>query len=217
MLRLICGYAQKSERSLEEKLSIYDELKGEWDKHSVGDLVMSLGNHSGHVGRYIDGFDGVHGENCIGQKKLEGRILLEICLEKKLCVSNAWFKREEKRKVTFRMGENETEIDFVLIKEEYCHFIQNVTVISVEFQHALVIADIDKRKIRKVVRKTCAERRKITLLKDVKIRKRFEEELTELVNVVAPNLWEHFKDEVLKACDEVCGKRGRRSKGDIWC
>ena len=35
-----------------------------------------------------------------------------------------------------------------------------------EFQHALVIADIDKRKIRKVVRKTCAERRKITLLRE---------------------------------------------------
>ena len=34
-----------------------------------------------------------------------------------------------------------------------------------EFQHALVIADIDKMKIRKVDRKTCAERRKITLLK----------------------------------------------------
>ena len=44
-----------------------------------------------------------------------------------------------------------------------------------EFQHALVIADIDKRKIRKVERKTCAERRKITLLKDVKIKKGIEE------------------------------------------
>ena len=30
-------------------------------------------------------------------------------------MTNTWFKREEKRKVTFRMGENETEIDFVLI------------------------------------------------------------------------------------------------------
>ena len=27
--------------------------------------------------------------------------------------------RERKRKVTFRMGENETEIDFVLIKKEH--------------------------------------------------------------------------------------------------
>ena len=35
------------------------------------------------------------------------------------------------------------------------------------FHNALVIADIDKKKINKVVRKTCAEIRKITLLKDV--------------------------------------------------
>ena len=86
-----------------------------------------------------------------------------------------------------------------------------------EHQHALVIADIDKRKIRKVVRKTCAQRRKITLQKDVKIRKRFKEKVTKLVDVGVPNLWEHFKDGVLKACDEVCGKkRGRRNKGDTW-
>ena len=79
--------------------------------------------------------------------------------------------------------------------------------IHAEFQHALVTTDIDKRKILKAVRKTCAERRKITLLKDVKIWKRFEEKVTELVDVGMPNLWGHFHDGVLKACDEVCGKK----------
>ena len=79
-----------------------------------------------------------------------------------------------------------------------------------------MIADIDK-KIRKAVRKIFGERRKISLLKDVKIRKRFKEKVTELVDAGAPNLWGHFKDAVLKACDEVCEKkRGRRSKGDTW-
>ena len=34
-------------------------------------------------------------------------------------MSNTWFKRDEKRKVIFRMGQNETEIDFVLIKKEH--------------------------------------------------------------------------------------------------
>ena len=47
---------------------------------------------------------------------------------------------------------------------------QNVKPIHVEFQHALVIADIDKKKIRNVVRK-------ISLLKDLKIRKRFKEKV----------------------------------------
>ena len=52
----------------------------------------------------------------VGQRNLDGSMLSEFCLEKALCVSNTWSKREEKRKVAFRMDENETEIDFVLIK-----------------------------------------------------------------------------------------------------
>ena len=33
-------------------------------------------------------------------------MLLEGCLEKEICGSNKWCKREEKRKLTFGMGEN---------------------------------------------------------------------------------------------------------------
>ena len=43
-------------------------------------------------------------------------MLLEFCIENE-CVSITWFNREEKRKVTFTLGENETEIDFVLIRK----------------------------------------------------------------------------------------------------
>ena len=100
----------------------------------------------------------MHGGYGVGQRNLEGRMLLEFCLEKELYVSNTWFKREENRKVTFRMGENETEIDFVMIEKEHQRFMQNVKAIPGECQHALVIGDIEKRKIRNVVRKTCAER-----------------------------------------------------------
>ena len=68
--------------------------------------------------------------------------------------------RLRERKVTFRMGENEKEIDFVLIKKEHRHSIQNAKAIHGEFQHALMVADIDKKKIRNVIRKTFTERRK---------------------------------------------------------
>ena len=64
-------------------------------------------------------YNGVYGGYGVGQRNSEGRMLLECCLENELCVSNIWSKREEKRKVTFRMGENETEIDFVLINKEH--------------------------------------------------------------------------------------------------
>ena len=87
---------------------------------------MCLGDFNGHIGRHIDGFARVHGGYGVCQRNLEVRMLLEFCLEKEICVSNTWFKREEKRKVIFRMGENETEIDLVLIKKELQPFIQNV-------------------------------------------------------------------------------------------
>ena len=38
----------------------------------------------------------------VGHRNVEGRMLLEFCLHKELCVSNTWLKRKEKRKVTFR-------------------------------------------------------------------------------------------------------------------
>ena len=47
-----------------------------------------------------------------------------------------------------------------------------------EFQHALLVADVDNEKIRNVVRKTCIERRKICLLKDVKIKKMIFRKIT---------------------------------------
>ena len=71
-----------------------------------------------------------------------------------------------------------------------------------------MIADIDKKKIRKVVKET--EK------KDVKIRNRLEEEVIKLVDVGASNLLGHFKDGILKGCDEVCRKKRERSKGDTW-
>ena len=43
--------------------------------HSEGDIVMCLGDLNGHVGRHIDGFDGVHGGLGVGQSNLEGRKL----------------------------------------------------------------------------------------------------------------------------------------------
>ena len=59
-MRLICGYAPQSGICLDEKQSCYDELNCELDMHSAGDLVVCLGDFSGHVGGHMDGFGGEH-------------------------------------------------------------------------------------------------------------------------------------------------------------
>ena len=94
-----------------------------------------------------------------------------------------------------------------MIIKEYWPFLQTVMAVLGEYQNALVLANVDTKKIRNVMRKTCAVRRRICLLKDVKTRKRFEEKVIEFVHVGVPNLWGYFKDGVLCTCDEVCARK----------
>ena len=101
-----------------------------------------------HVGGHTDGIHGVYGA---GQRNLEGRMLLEFCQDKEICVSNTWFEREERRNVTFILRENDIEIGFVLIRIKHWQFLRNFNAIPCKSWHALVIADIDKKKIRNVV------------------------------------------------------------------
>ena len=82
--------------------------------HCAGDLVMCFGDLNGHVGRifFLISWRVWHRSEDFGRKNF----IRVLSGEGNMCT---WFKREEKRKVTFRMGENETEIDFVSIKNEH--------------------------------------------------------------------------------------------------
>ena len=46
---------------------------------------------------------------------------------------------------------------------------------------------------------------------------RFKKGVKELVSTDAPDLWKTFKNDVLKACGELGGKKkSRRDQGDMW-
>ena len=115
-----------------------------------GEVVLGLGDFNGQVGRRIDGFEGVHGGYGIGKRNVEGR-RLEFCDEKELCVANTWFEKKEQRKITCSMGGNKTEIDFVLVGKNNKKYLKNVKAIPWVLQHRLMVTDIDKRKLKKVV------------------------------------------------------------------
>ena len=94
---------------------------------------------------------------------------------------------------------------------------RDVKVVPGELQHRLVVTDLVKKKVKKVVRKKSIERRKIWKLKEGDTRAKFEGRVGGLVSADATDLWKCFKEGVLKACDELCGKKkGRRDQGDTW-
>ena len=79
-----------------EKEHFYDNLRSKWDLHSVGELVLGMGDFNGHVGKLIEDYEGLHGGNGIGERNVEKK-MLEFCDEKELCVVNTWFRKGEKR------------------------------------------------------------------------------------------------------------------------
>ena len=85
-------------RPLEEKHRFYDELAGEYELQNLSEGVFGLEDFNGHVGEEIEGFEGVHDGNGIGQRNAEGRMLLEFCDERELCVANTWFKKTYKKR-----------------------------------------------------------------------------------------------------------------------
>ena len=73
------------------KEHFYEDQSGEWTTHHKRELIIRIGDLNGHVGRNIDGFRGVNGGFSIGERNQEGRMLLEFCDAKRLCIANTWF------------------------------------------------------------------------------------------------------------------------------
>ena len=105
----------------------------------------------------------------------------------------------------------------MLVREKYRKYIRDVKVIPWELQHRMVVVDLDEKVLKKVVRKKQIIGRKIWKLNKNRTRVRFEKRVKELVSTDAPDLWKTFRDGVLKAYDEPCGKKKpRRDQGDMW-
>ena len=132
-------------------------------------------------------------------------------------MANTWFEKKEQKKITYGMGGNKTEIDFVLVSKNNRKYLKDVKAIPWESQHRLVITDIDKRKLKKVVKNKQTIGRRVWKLKKNNMKTRFQEKVKKLVDVDATNLWNIVKNSMLQACDEVCEKKeGRRNHGDAW-
>ena len=59
------------------------------------ELTLGIGDFNSRVGKKVNGFEDVHGENRIMEQNLKGRMLLEFCDQKDLCVANTRLKKKK--------------------------------------------------------------------------------------------------------------------------
>ena len=149
VMQMICAYELQSKRPHAEKFHFYHEGGSKRDFRSSSEIIVSLGDFNGHVGKCAEGFEGVYKWNGIGETNAEEKRLVEFCDDKDLCMTSTWFNMKNKTKITYSAGGCETEIDFVLVGEKYRKYIKDVKVIPWELQHRQVVVDLDKKGCKK--------------------------------------------------------------------
>ena len=199
VVRIVCAYAPQCGRSMSQKEKFYEEMVRGCEVENASKVLICLGDFNGHIGKEVEGFEGVHGGFGIGKRNLDGRLLLEFCVEKDLCVGNSWFKKKDSRKVTFNGGCSGTEIHFVLIKKRQRKFLMDVRVIGGELQHKLLKVVLDRRWL-KNARSSCAKKEyctKVWKLLNENIKTKFLEIIKVLYEKCdKQNVWLKYKSSM---------------------
>ena len=147
---VVSCYCPQAGRSVNEKEEFYVLMN-----KVVTSEVLVDGNFNGHVGSDIGGFGEVHGGFGIGQINDIGIRLLDWAVGKGLCLMNTCFQKRKSRCITFRSGETETMIDYILVNNKYRSSVKDVKVIPGEdlvSKHCLLLMDmVLKTKVRRKV------------------------------------------------------------------
>ena len=87
-------------------------------------------------------------------------------------------------------------------------------VISRKLQHRLVVVDVERQKLKKSLKKSEMEG---VEAEGKKIKQKFEERVVELLDTDSMDLWGSYKNGVLQASDELCGKtKERGDRKNLW-
>ena len=68
-----------------QKKRFYEEMAREWSMANANEMVLGLGDFNDHVGKCAEGFEGIHGGYGIGKRNVEGRMLLNFCVQRVEC------------------------------------------------------------------------------------------------------------------------------------
>ena len=112
---------------------MFYEMSKVCEMENENEVLIFLRDFNGHIGKKVDGFEGLHGGFEIGKRNMEERLLLEFYVEKGMCLGKSWLKKKDNNKVTFNGVCSGTEIDFFLMKGGQRKFLKDVRAIGMSY------------------------------------------------------------------------------------
>ena len=149
LCKLVSCYCPRTGRSVNKNKKFYEII----GKVVTSEKVLVSGDFNGHVGSDMGDFGEVHGGFGIGQINDGGIRLFNWAIGKGLRLVNTCFPKKRSWLITFRLGESETMIDYILVNSKYISSAKYVKVIPGEeivSQHRLLFMDmVLKKKLRR--------------------------------------------------------------------
>ena len=130
---------------------------------------------------------------------------------------NTCFQKRKSRLITFRSGETETMIDYILVNNKYRSSVKDVNVIPGEKilnQHCLLLMDIVfKKKVRRKVQ--FRKKLKLWRLRESEVKEEFAERVNNKCD--GNEHWYGLKRKLLDIASEACGyTKGKPRHSEMW-
>jgi exonuclease III len=223
VMNVISCYAPQSGRPIEEKNEFWSLLDETVSELSECEKFIICGDLNAHVGESADGFWAVHGGYGIGERNVEGEVMLEWAEASELAVVNTWFKKSFDKRVTYESGDSKTQIDYILVKRAELSTVKDIKVMEEECiqQHRLLVCVLDVKGKSKKRKEKPISRCRVWKLKDEKVHDQF---LDDFQSILAgkkvegvEQIWNVLKNGLLETANRVCGRtKGRPKQRETW-
>lgn len=220
-IQVISAYAPQAGLSEEEKDEFWMMMDSETQQVEAEDRLIVGGDLNGHIGRIKEGSERVHGGFGLGDRNEEGERIADYARALDLAIVNTYFDKKKEHLVTYKSGERESQIDYLLIRRNHLREALNCKVIPgdhVAAQHRPLCMDLQiKAECKKPKRRQGTQRIKWYRLKDPEIQARFKEKTLKEISTDYGSIqewWEKNSEAIRKSGREVLGETSGKIRED---
>ncbi|XP_056684315.1 uncharacterized protein [Spinacia oleracea] len=142
VVTIVSAYAPQAGLDASTRQEFWEDLEEVVQRVPRSEKLIIGGDLNGHVGSSRDEFESIHGGFGYGERNEAGNAILDFALAYDLGIMNTWFEKRDSHLVTYRSGDNTSQIDFFLVRNALRQCYTNCKVIpgeSTATQHKLVV------------------------------------------------------------------------------
>ena len=222
---LIQVYAPTEDATEEAKDTFYQQLQDVFNETPSYDVKILMGDLNAKIDNKRDGFQDVIGPYGSARETNDnGERFISFCNTNGFFIGNTQFQHKKIHKNTWRSlnGHVFNEIDYICINKKWRGALQDVRTYrgaDIGSDHYLLAAKMQLR-LKALKTQKRSKPYDIVKLKNINIREKLELEITNKFQALTDECeieqeWNVFKDVVLKATDNIVGKR-RGTRKEQW-